>query len=122
MSQTGTPPPTGGAGVGGTIQNDAELDRLREKLQILQQIQQLQGQLNPTHNEGVAGSSGTQPAMRVKPPVGSYSMTPAEYRSYKKDCTSFKKLTNLTDEQVGGGGSCRMPLKLDGISQTMLCR
>ena len=44
--------------------------------------------------------SQAQPVMLVKPPVGSYTMSPADYRSYKKDCTAYQELTKLSVHQV----------------------
>ena len=52
---------------GSTQQNNTEIATLREKLNLLEQIQDLQSQLN------VTDSSLVRPAMHIKPPEGSYS-------------------------------------------------
>ena len=68
-----------------------------EKLELMQQIHALQLQLNA----GVSGDpSRTQPAMSVKVPEGSYNMSPKEFRTYKKDCSTYRTLTGLPDNQV----------------------
>ena len=74
-----------------------DLDTLRERLAILQQINELTTKLNPTP---IAQTTGARPVMHIKVPEGSYSMSPAEYRTYKKDCESYRTLSNLTDHQV----------------------
>ena len=74
----------------------AELNALREKLQLLQQIQQLQLQVNG----GDQPRQPAQPTMRIKPPEGSYSMSRSDYRTYKKDVETFKSLTNYADAQI----------------------
>ena len=38
--------------------------------------------------------------MRTKVPEGSYTMSPADFRSYKKDVDAYKALTNLSDNQI----------------------
>jgi hypothetical protein len=84
---------------------EAELNALREKLNILQQIQALQSQLNigntnTTNAQSVAPPSVAQPAMRIKPPVGSISMSRSDFRTYKKDVETYKKLSNLHESQI----------------------
>ena len=84
---------------------EAELIALREKLNILQQIQALQSQLNigNTNNnnaQNVAPTSVAQPAMRIKPPVGSISMSRSDFRTYKKDVETYKSLSNLNESQI----------------------
>ena len=74
----------------------AEMNALREKLQLLQQIQQLQLQVNG----GDQPRQPAQPTMRIKPPEGSYSMSCSDYRTYKKDVEIFKSLTNYADAQI----------------------
>ena len=49
---------------------DEEIDKLRQKLALLQQIQAIDARIN--------APAGAKPAMRVKVPEGRYSMSPAE--------------------------------------------
>ena len=83
------------------VSESAEIVELREKLRLLQEIQIVQSQIiqqpAPT---ALPTPSRTQPVIRVKPPVGLFTMSPADYRSYKKDCTAYQELTNLSDHQV----------------------
>ena len=69
-----------GAGAGGadTANND-ELAALREKLQVMQQIQQLQLQLGGGFLQ--PSRPAAQPAMRIKPPEGLYSMSRGDFRT-----------------------------------------
>ena len=62
-----------------------EVVALREKLELMQQIHALQLQLNAGAS---GGPSRIQPAMSVKVPEGSYNMSPTEFRTYKKDCST----------------------------------
>lgn len=83
-----------GDAVADAVAHPDENAALREKLALLQQIQQLQNTLNP---------SGTQPAVNiknVKVPEGSYKMSPTEYRTYENDCNAFKNLTGFTNYQI----------------------
>ena len=73
--------PQAGAGAG-------EIALLREKLELLERINALS---NP---------SRTVPTMKVKVPEGSHNMSPSEFRTYKKDCTDYKKLTGSADNQI----------------------
>ena len=75
-----------------------EITELREKLRLLTEIQTVQSLLQPS--ERGTDPSRTQPVMRVKPPEGSYTMSPADYRSYKKDCSAYQELTKLSDHQI----------------------
>ena len=69
-------------------ENNAEIVALREKLALLQQIQQLQSQLNLNGTD----PSRTQPAMRIKLPEGSYSKSQGDYRTYKKRCRDLQRI------------------------------
>ena len=75
-----------------------EITELREKLRLLKEIQNVQSQIHPDEHRN--GPSQTQLVMCVKPPEGSYTMSPANYHTYKKDCIAYQELTNLTDHQV----------------------
>ena len=77
---------------GGNVANTDEIADLRAKLDIMLQIQALQGQLSTP--------GATRPAMRVKVPQGSYNMSPTEYRTYRKDCMSYRQLTKMSDHNV----------------------
>ena len=66
--------------LGEELVEDREVVTLREKLQLMQQIQTLTAQISTP--------LGAKPAMRVKVPEGSYNMSPTEYRTYVKDCKS----------------------------------
>ena len=70
---------------------DETVDQLREKLDLLRQIHQIQNNIaNPT-----------QPVMKhVKVPEGSYHMSQTEFRTYKRDCLSYQTLTRYRDAQI----------------------
>ena len=74
-----------------TASND-EVENLRQKLELLRQIQALNAETNTPH--------GTKPAMHVRVPEGSYDMSPTEYRTYMKDCKSYLTLTQLSGHDV----------------------
>ena len=80
----------------GVQRTQEEIAALREKFTLLQQIQSLQSQLSNV----TANPSRTQPAMRVKPPEGSYSMSQGDFRTYKKDVETYKILTKYSDAQI----------------------
>ena len=71
---------------------DAELTNLREKLALLQQIQALQGRVGATTTAAVPKN--------VKVPEGRYNMSLSEYKTYSRDCTDYRTLTNQTDNQI----------------------
>ena len=89
MSSNGEHPPTVGAGAS---TSEAEIAALREKYELLQQIQALDSRMTLP--------SGAKPAMRVRVPEGTYNMSPTEYRTYVKDCKSYHQLTQMTDHDV----------------------
>ena len=75
-----------------------DLQALREKVALLEQIRVLQGQV---------GLAPTQPSLQntavpknVKVPEGRYTMSLAEYRTYSRDCTDYKALCGYTDSQI----------------------
>ena len=74
-----------------TASND-EMENLRQKLELLRQIQALNAEMNTPHV--------TKPAMHVRVPEGSYNVSPTEYRTYMKDCKSYLTLTQLSDHVV----------------------
>ena len=87
-------PPNGGAQVvNEEVGGNAELLELREKVQLLQQIQALQNAV------GMPPGHATVPK-NVKVPEGRYSMSLSEYRTYSKDCVDYKTLTGLQDNQI----------------------
>ena len=52
-------------------------------------------------SHGTLSSHSQQTGLRqVKVPEGQYNMNPGEFRTYKKDCLDYKKLTQFTNEQV----------------------
>ena len=73
---------------------NAELVELREKLQLLQQIHNLQNAVGMPHP-----GHATVPK-NVKVPEGRYTMSLSEYRTYSKDCVDYKTLTGLNDNQI----------------------
>ena len=79
-----------------------EVETLRQKLTLLQQIETLQVRLN--------NPSGTKPAMYVKVPEGRYNMSPTEYRTYVNDCLSYHELTRMTDHEI----VLQLRLNMDG--------
>ena len=74
-------------------EQDAELLALREKVQLLQQIQNLQNAV------ALPLGQATVPK-NVKVPEGRYTMSLSEYRTYSKDCIDYKTLTGLNDNQI----------------------
>ena len=83
-----------GAGVVLPAEENAELIALREKVQLLQQIQTLQNAVGMPHQ-----GHATVPK-NVKVPEGRYTMSLSEYRTYSKDCVDYKTLTGLNDNQI----------------------
>ena len=65
---------------------NAELLALREKVQLLQQIKDLQNAV------GMPQGHATVPK-NVKVPEGRYNMSLSEYRTYAMDCVDYKTLT-----------------------------
>ena len=61
---------------------------------------------NPVRSPALVNSEVKQ----VNESEGRYNMTLQEYRTFKKDCTDYKKLTNYSDEQV----VLQMRLDMDG--------
>ena len=84
-----------------------QIDDMQKLLATQLQIMQLQTQQSssassssginqtPNHNESMA-----MHLKNVKIPNGRYDMNSNEFRTYKKDCVDYKKLTHCTDEQV----------------------
>ena len=74
-----TPPPEEhfpGEEPGARAAEPTDMVALRERLSIVQQMQELQTQLS------LGNPSQTQSAMRAKPPEGSYSMSQGDFRNY----------------------------------------
>ena len=94
MSTTDPTPPPAAVATGNNDEADEDMtmNNLREKLALMQQIHALSAQISTP--------GATKPAMRVKVPQGSYNMSPTEYRTYKKDCMSYRTLTHMTDHDV----------------------
>ena len=70
-----------------------EISALERKLELLQQISDLENSTNPRPLR-------SQPVISVKIPEGSYHMSLTEFRTYKKDRISYQVLTKCTDAQV----------------------
>lgn len=84
----------------------ADMQKLLQlQLQAMQNQTQMQMQ-NPVRSPTLVNSQVKQ----VNVPEGRYNMTLQEYRTYKKDCIDYKKLTNYSDEQV----VLQMRLNMDG--------
>ena len=84
----------------------ADMQKLLQlQLQAMQNQMQMQMQ-NPVRSPTLVNSQVKQ----VNVPEGRYNMTLQEYRTYKKDCIDYKKLTNYSDEQV----VLQMRLNMDG--------
>ena len=78
-----------------------EVTELRTRLELLKEIQTIQSQMaQPPPAAAHDPPPRTQPVMRTKVPEGSYTMSPADFRSYKKDVEAYKALTNLSDHQI----------------------
>ncbi len=60
------------------------------------QLQTLQMQMQ--HGGSIQVPHGL--TRQVKVPEGKYSMSLSEFRTYRKDCTDYQKLTGYKDEQV----------------------
>ena len=99
--------PAGGAGELAAVV-DEELTNMQAKLQIMQQIRDLQNQLGFTPANVAAPQEplNARPAMHnsvvknVKVPEGRYNMSISEFRTYAKDCLSFRTLTKYDDAQI----------------------
>ena len=82
----------------------AEIESLRTKLALLQQIQTLQAQTglapNVPDDHQLQRHAAVPTPKNVKPPEGRYNMSLSEYRTYAKDCVDYKTLTRYTDEQL----------------------
>ncbi len=87
---------------------DAEVRALREKLALLQQIQQLQGQVGLT--PAPQQTHHTAVPKNVKVPEGRYTMSLSEFRTYSRDCIDYKTLTGYTDNQI----VLQLRLSMDG--------
>ena len=83
----GDPPATPAAG--DLQQQIADMTAL---VQLQLQSMTMQTQLNST--------LAINHVKHVKVPEGHYHMNPNEFRTYRKDCVDYKKLTHYTDEQV----------------------
>ena len=77
--------------------NDDDLAQLRERVQLLQQIQSLQLAIATPNVQNV--QNATVPK-NVKVPEGRYNMSLSEYRTYSKDCIDYKTLTGYRDDQI----------------------
>ena len=99
---------------------DASVNELQTKLDILQQIKALHVELGihpsttpstPTEpGNGTPGTPATHHIKNVKVPEGRYNMSLAEFRTYSTDCRSYLKLTNLTDAKA----VLQLHLNMDG--------
>ena len=100
MSQAGDVHPP--ADASGNAVTPEELAALREKLNLMQQIQMLQLQLNPSadHRRPQPTPNPNPNRPKVKVSVGSYSMSASEFQTYKKDCRDYQTLTGSPDNQV----------------------
>lgn len=85
----------------GVVAN-VELQALREKVALLEQIRTLQGQvgLSPMQQQASPHQNAAVPK-NVRVPEGRYTMSLTEYRTYSRDCTDYKSLmTGYTDRQI----------------------
>ena len=116
MSHVEEDPPTGGdpnggdpnggdpTGGGPSALNFAQQMKDMEKLMDLQ-LQTMRMQMQ----RGVTSQVHNALAKQVQVPEGKYSMSLSEFRTYRKDCTDFQKLTGYTDQQV----VLQMRMKMD---------
>ena len=72
-----------------------------------EQVQEQEALLLPTMMSSLQLGGGSlqqsrpaQPAMRIKPPEGLYSMSRGDFRTYKKDVETYQRLTNFTEAQI----------------------
>lgn len=68
----------------------AQFEEMKTQLAAMQQLYQ----------PGAVPMLATPTVKKCKVPVGTYNMSPAEFRSYSKDVRDFQKLTGYTDNQV----------------------
>ena len=68
---------------------------LNTQLQIMQLAANNQNQTAP-----VATAQAASTVRRIPTPAARYDMTSHEFRTYKKDCEDYKKLTGYSDEQT----------------------
>ena len=68
----------------------AQFEAMKTQLAAMQQLYQ----------PGAVPMLATPAVKKCKVPVGTYNMSPAEFRSYSKDIKDFQKLTGYTDNQV----------------------
>lgn len=92
-------------------EDEASPQTLQEQMADLQKLVSLQLQTMNLQtqliNNATQPIATLQPALtaptrvpNVKAPEGHYEMNHTEFRTYKKDCLDFKKLTQYSDEQV----------------------
>ena len=84
-----------------------QLAHLTKIVEMQVQAMTLQSQMMSASASPGMSSHGTllshsqQTGLRpVKVPEGRYNMNPGEFRTYKKNCLDYKKLTQFTNEQV----------------------
>ena len=77
---------------------------MQKLMQMQMKTMQVQSELlssnqspNIPHSEPV---TDTLIVRNVKVPEGRYTMSLAEFRTYRKDCLDYKKLTKYSDEQI----------------------
>ena len=86
----------------GAIENAAmqkQLDDMQKLLSTQLQIIQAQ-QAVGTQNQPALLTQAAGTVKRIDTPSARYDMSAHEFRTYKKDCTDFKKLTGYSDEQT----------------------
>ena len=71
---------------------------MMEQMKTIQfQTQMIQQQQTPNESRLTIPSNI---ARQVKVPQGNYNMSPCDYRTYRKDCIDYKKLTQNSDDQI----------------------
>ena len=73
--------------------NVDKLTQLREKLALMQQINDLQTQQLQTNTMAI-------PVNNVKVPEGRYTMSLSDLKMYTRDCFDYQTLINYTDRQL----------------------
>ena len=86
--QGATPPPT------------PTMVEVQQLLNTQLQIMQLQAANNQNQAAPIATAQAAPTVRRIPIPAARYDMTSHEFRTYKKDCEDYKKLTGYTDEQT----------------------
>ena len=84
---------------------DGDPDAMQKQMENMQKLLDTQLQIitlsrNAAPPLPAPSSQAASTIKRLDAPTARYDMTSHEFRSYKKDCIDFQKLTNSTDIQV----------------------